>query len=192
MGNNIINIVHRTKKCALFKENRTKRCAHKYIHKKKSFPFFTFAALPAIYSETSQKTTSKDIGVMRTGLISAAMAAMLMLSVSASAEARGPHRHGGGYGRHHRCYATAVVPTFRTLQVERKTTVNKTSRPERKLMALAYIQKNGYLSVGKYCGFTGLERRFAEAELDSFTLDRKDPLVRTENGKKVVYTLANE
>lgn len=129
---------------------------------------------------------------MRTGLISAAMAAMLMLSVSASAEARGPHRHGGGYGRHHRCYATAVVPTFRTLQVERKTTVNKTSRPERKLMALAYIQKNGYLSVGKYCGFTGLERRFAEAELDSFTLDRKDPLVRTENGKKVVYTLANE
>lgn len=129
---------------------------------------------------------------MRTGLISAAMAAMLMLSVSASAEARGPHSHGGGYGRHHRCYATAVVPTFRTLQVERKTTVNKTSRPERKLMALAYIQKNGYLSVGKYCGFTGLERRFAEAELDSFTLDRKDPLVRTENGKKVVYTLANE
>ena len=129
---------------------------------------------------------------MRTGLLSAAMAAMLMLSVSASAEARGPHRHGGGYGRHHRCYATAVVPSVRTVRMERKTTVNRTSRPERKLMALAYIQKNGYLSVGKYCGFTGLDRRFAEAELDSFTLDRRDPLVKTENGKKVVYTLANE
>lgn len=129
---------------------------------------------------------------MRTGLLSAAMAALLMLSVSASAEARGPHRHGGGYGRHHRCYATAVVPSVRTVRMERTTTVNRTSRTERKLMALAYIQKNGYLSVGKYCGFTGLDRRFAEAELDSFTLDRRNPLVRTENGKKVVYTLANE
>ncbi len=54
---------------------------------------------------------------------------------------------------------TAIVPTFRTVQVERTTTVNKTSRPERKLMALAYIQKNGYLSVGKYCGFTDREFR---------------------------------
>ncbi len=120
------------------------------------------------------------------------MAAMLMLSVSASAEARGPHRHGGGYGRHHGCYATAVVPAFRTVQVERTTTVNRTSRPERKLMAVAYIQKNGYLSVGKYCGFTGLDSKFAEAELDSFTLDRRNPLARTMRGKKVVYILANE
>lgn len=129
---------------------------------------------------------------MRTGLLTAAMAAMLMLSVSASAEARGPHRHGGSYGRHHRCYATAVVPTIRTVQVERTTTVNKTSRPERKLMAVAYIQKNGYLSVSKYCGFTGLDSKFAEAELDSFTLDRQYPLVRTTQGKKIVYTLADE
>ena len=86
----------------------------------------------------------------------------------------------------------AVVPTFRTVQVERTTTVNKTSRPERKLMAVAYIQKNGYLSVSKYCGFTGLDSKFAEAELDSFTLDRKTPLIRTMQGKKIVYTLADE
>ncbi len=129
---------------------------------------------------------------MRTGLLTAATAAMLMLSVSASAESRWPHRHGGYYGRHHRCYATVVVPTFRTVQVERTTTVNKTSRPERKLMAVAYIQKNGYLSVSKYSDFTGLDSKFAEAELDSFTLDRKDPLVRTARGKKTVYTLADE
>ena len=129
---------------------------------------------------------------MRTGLLTAAMAAMIMLSVSASAEARGPHRHGGCYGRHHGYYATAVVPAFRTVQVERTTTVNKTSRPERKLMAVAYIQKNGYLSVSKYCGFTGLDSKFAEAELDSFTLDRQAPLARTMKGNKVVYTLADE
>ena len=129
---------------------------------------------------------------MRTGLLTAAMAAMIMLSVSTSAEARGPHRHGGGYGKHHGCYATAVVPAFRTVQVERTTTVNNTSRTERKLMAMAYIQKNGYLSVSKYCGFTGLDSKFAEAELDSFTLDRRAPLVRTMRGKKVVYILANE
>lgn len=128
---------------------------------------------------------------MRTGLLTAAMAAMIMLSVSTSAEAHRPHRH-GGCGRHHGCYATAVVPAFRTVQVERTTTVNKTSRPERKLMAVAYIQKNGYLSVSKYCGFTGLDSKFAEAELDSFTLDRKEPLARTMKGNKVVYTLADE
>ena len=129
---------------------------------------------------------------MRTGLLTTAMAALLMLPASTSAEARGSHRHGGGYGRHHGCYATAVVPSFRTVQVERTTTVDKTSRPERKLMAVAYIQKNGYLSVSKYCGFTGLDSKFAEAELDSFTLDRRDPIVRTMRGKKVVYILANE
>ena len=129
---------------------------------------------------------------MRTGLLTAAVAAMLMLTASTSVEARGPHRHGGCYGRHYGCYAMAVVPTFRTVQVERTTTVNKTSRPERKLMAVAYIQKNGYLSVSKYCGFTGLDSKFAEAELDSFTLDRKTPLVRTMQGKKIVYTLADE
>ena len=127
---------------------------------------------------------------MRTGLLTAATAAMLMLSLSASAEARGPHRH--GCGMHHRCYATAIVPTFRTVQVERTTTLNRTSRPERKLMAVAYIQKNGYLSVRKYCGFTGMDSKFAEAELDSFTLDRKEPLVRTARGKKTVYILADE
>lgn len=173
-------------------QEKFRKKVHTSIFRIKSFPFFTFAALPGIYCETSQKTTYKNIGIMRTGLLTAAMAAILMISVSASAEARLPHRHGGGYGRHHGCYVTAIVPTFRTVQVERTTTVNKTSRPERKLMALAYIQKNGYLSVGKYCGFTGLDRRFAEAELDSFTLDRRNPLVRTENGKKVVYSLANE
>lgn len=129
---------------------------------------------------------------MRIGLLTAAVAAMLMLTASASVEVRGPHRHGRCYGRHHGCYATAMVPTFRTVQVERTTTVNKTSRPERKLMAVAYIQKNGYLSVSKYCGFTGLDSKFAEAELDSFTLDRQAPLARTMKGKKVVYTLADE
>ncbi len=128
---------------------------------------------------------------MRTGLLSAAMAALLMLSVSTSSEARRPNRRGGA-GLRHRCYATAVVPSYRTIRVERTTSVNKTSRPERKLMAMAYIKKNGYLSVSKYCGFTGLDSKFAEAELDSFTLDKKDPLVRMVRGKKTVYILTDE
>ncbi len=128
---------------------------------------------------------------MRTGLLSAAMAALLMLSVSTSSEARRPNRRGGA-GLRHRCYATAVVPSYRTIRVERTTSVNKTSRPERKLMAMAYIKKNGYLSVSKYCGFTGLDSKFAEAELDSFTLDKNDPLVRTVRGKKTVYILTDE
>mgnify|MGYP000537965126 CR=1 FL=1 len=128
---------------------------------------------------------------MRTVLLTAALAAMFMLSGSASAESRGPYRH-GVLGYHHRSYATATVPSYRTVRVERTTTIIKTSRQERKLMALAYMKKNGYLTVSKYCGFTGLDRQFAEAELDSFTLDRKDPLFRSMKGKKIVYTLTDE
>ncbi len=128
---------------------------------------------------------------MKARLLTAAMAAVLMLAVSASADARGPHRH-GGFGRHHRCYATAVVPSVRTVRVRHYSKVNRTSRPERKMMALAYIKNNGYLSVGKYCGITGLDRKFAQAELDSFSLDKKNPIVRTTQGRKAVYILADE
>ncbi len=59
-------------------------------------------------------------------------------------------------------------------------------------MALAYIKNNGYLSVSKYRSITGLDRQFAQAELDSFSLDKKDPIVRMAQGRKVVYTLADE
>ncbi len=128
---------------------------------------------------------------MRTGLLTAAMAATIIVSVSIPADAHRPHRY-GGFGMHHRCCTTSALPALRTLTVERTTTVYRTSRPERKLMAVAYIQKNDYLTISKYCGFTGLDSKFAEAELDSFTLDTKDPFVRTTMGKKVVYKLADE
>ena len=126
---------------------------------------------------------------MRTVLLTTALAAIFMLSGPASAEARGSYRHRGW---HHRSYVAATVPSYRTVRVERTSTIIKTSRQERKLMALAYIKKNGYLTVSKYCGFTGWDSKFAEAELDSFTLDRKDPLFRTKKGNKVVYTLTDE
>lgn len=127
---------------------------------------------------------------MRTVLLTTALAAIFMLSGPASAEARGPYRHREW---HHRSYVTATVPSYRTVRVEqRTTTIIQTSRQERKLMALAYIKKNGYLTVSKYCGFTGLDSQFAEAELDSFTLDRKDPFFRSMKGKKMVYTLTDE
>ena len=83
---------------------------------------------------------------MRTVLLTAALAAIFMLSGPASAEARGPYRHRGW---HHRNYVAATVPSYRTVRVERTTTIIQTSRQERKLMALAYIKKNGYLTVSK-------------------------------------------
>ncbi len=119
------------------------------------------------------------------------MASILMLSPSAPARAHRPHRHGGA-GLHHGWYTAALVPSYRTVRVERSTSINRTTRPERKLMALAYIRKKGYLSVSDYRGFTGLDGKFAEAELDSFTLDKKDPLVRTTRGKETVYKLSDE
>lgn len=129
----------------------------------------------------------------RNTFIKVAMVALAMMSAAVSAQARGPHRHSAYMRCGGRYYAAAVAPPIRTtVQVERRTTVNKTTRPERKLMAVAYIQKNGGLSVNEYCGFTGLDKRSAEAELDSFTLDRRTPLVRKILKKKVVYSLVNE
>ena len=127
---------------------------------------------------------------MRTRLFATVMAVMLLLSSAISAEARRPHRRGAGCYRIPR--VEARMPLVRTIKMERTTTVNKTSRPERKLMAVAYLQRNLYLTVKEYCGITNLDKRFAEAELDSFTLDKKDPLVRKVQGKKVIYTLADD
>ncbi len=131
---------------------------------------------------------------MRTHLLTAALATVLAAAVSAPAGANGPYgpRRYGGWGRYHGYYYTTPLPSFRTIRMERSTTINRTSRPERKQMAVAFILKNGYLSVSKYCGFTGLDSEFAEAELDSFTLDKTYPLARTTHGKKTVYILADE
>ena len=89
---------------------------------------------------------------MRIVLLTAALAAIFMLSGPASAEARGPYRHRGW---HHRSYVTATVPSYRTVRVERTTTIIQTSRQERKLMALAYIKKNGYLTVSNIADLQG-------------------------------------
>ena len=128
---------------------------------------------------------------MKAKLIWAALTAALILAGADMAEARGRHHHTEA-GWHHRCYATAVVPQFQTVNIERTTTVNRTSRAERKMLALGYLQNNDYLTVSKYCGITGLDRQVAEAELDSFTIGRKATLARTTVGKKVVYTLNDE
>ena len=118
------------------------------------------------------------------------MSALLILSAVQS-QARRPHRYGRA-GMHHGYYSAAIFHPVRSVRVERTTTISRTNRQERKLLAVAYIKNNGYLTVRKYCSITRLGKQFAQAELDSFALDRKDPIVRTVNGKKVVYTLPNE
>lgn len=117
-------------------------------------------------------------------------AAALLIAPLMTAQARGPHRRPGwiwpGY------YSHAMFPMTRTVTIDRTTTVNRTSRPERKQMALAYIMNNEKLTVSKYCSITGLDKAFAEAELDSFALDRKAPIVRSVEGKKIYYILGND
>ena len=75
---------------------------------------------------------------MRTVLLSAALAAIFMLSGPASAEARGPYRHRGW---HHRSYVAATVPSYRTVRVERTTTIIRTSRKEYGAQNEAYMSR---------------------------------------------------
>lgn len=55
-------------------------------------------------------------------------------------------------------------------------------------MAVAYLEHNQYLSVKKYAKMTGLSKDMAEAELDAFACDKRNPVTLVISGKKKLYT----
>ena len=57
-------------------------------------------------------------------------------------------------------------------------------------MALAYLRNNKTLTVSKYCKMTGMNSTMAEAELDAFVANKKNPIRIVFNGKKKLYVLA--
>ncbi len=64
---------------------------------------------------------------------------------------------------------------------------NHITQKERLDMALAYIRKNGAISPKKYAKITGLQKKTAEAELESFAADKSKPVVAADRNGKTVY-----
>ena len=65
---------------------------------------------------------------------------------------------------------------------------NRFNRKERLAMAMAYLKTNKYLTIKQYAKMTQLSRAAAEAELDAFAMDKKNPIQLVIRGKKKIYT----
>lgn len=127
----------------------------------------------------------KTIKNMKKGLVLAMMAMMAMGCTTASAQ----FRH---YGRlhYHGGYCRPIVTTIVTRPVTTTHISNRLSKKDRLEMALAHLRNNKTLTVSKYCKITGLNSSMAEAELDAFAANKKNPIKVVFNGKKKLYVLA--
>ena len=124
----------------------------------------------------------KTIKIMKKGMLIAMMA---LVSTAASAQYR-HHRHVHPYGLYHRpVIATAVTRPAVTTHIS-----NRLSKKDRLEMALAYLHNNKTLTISKYSKITGLNNTMAEAELDAFVANKKNPIRVVFNGKKKLYVLA--
>lgn len=107
----------------------------------------------------------------------ALIAILTTTCITASAQYR-LHRHYVGP------HVTAIVaqPAV-TVKID-----NRLTQKERFQMAIAYLNKNKYLTIKKYAKMTGLNKKTAEAELDAFTMDKSKPIACVIVKKKKLYT----
>lgn len=68
------------------------------------------------------------------------------------------------------------------------TLVNRITKKDRLKMAVAYMKANTYMSVKQYAKITGLKKEIAQAELNVFAQDSKNP-IKSVPGKKNLYYL---
>ena len=115
--------------------------------------------------ETMNSIFKKAIGLM--AVIS------FMTCCSASAQ----HRH------HPQRVVTIVAKPATTVRID-----SRFNRKERLQMAIAYLKQNQYLSIKKYAKMTGLSKDMAEAELDTFACNERNPITLVVTGKKKLYT----
>ena len=66
---------------------------------------------------------------------------------------------------------------------------NRLSTKDRLNMALAYLHRNQYLTAKEYAKMTGLDKKMAEAELNAFSMDKKNRIAILNTDKKTLYTL---
>lgn len=110
-----------------------------------------------------------------------------IFSVTTVMAQHGHYRHG------HLCTAAYRRPVVNTVVVRPAVinhVSNRFSKKDRMDMAIGWLKNNDKpLTVRKYSNITGLTTDAAEAELDAFALDRRNPIKVMKNGKKKVYTL---
>ena len=99
------------------------------------------------------------------------------------------YRHYGHF-HHYGGYYRPIVTTVVTRPAVTTHISNRLSKKDRLEMALAYLRTNKTLTVSKYCKMTGMNSTMAEAELDAFVANKKNPIRIIFNGKKKLYVLA--
>lgn len=65
---------------------------------------------------------------------------------------------------------------------------NRFNSKERLAMAIAYLETHECLTIRHYAKMTQLNMALAEAELDAFAMDKKNPIQLVIRGKKKLYT----
>ena len=124
----------------------------------------------------------KTIKFIKQGMVIAMMA---LVSTTATAQYR-HHSHFNHYGPYYRpVIATVVTRPAVTTHIS-----NRLSKKDRLEMVLAYLHNNKTLTISKYSKMTGLSNAMAEAELDAFVANKKNPIKVVFNGKKKLYVLA--
>ena len=124
----------------------------------------------------------KTIKFIKQGMVIAMMA---LVSTTATAQ----YRHYGHF-HHYGLYHRPVIATVVTRPAVTTHISNRLSKKDRLEMALAYLHNNKTLTISKYSKMTGLNNAMAEAELDAFVANKKNPIRVMFNGKKKLYVLA--
>lgn len=120
-----------------------------------------------------------NIETMNAILKTIGLTALVSLLTSCSASAQRYYRH--HHHPHH--VVTVVAKPATTVRVS-----NRLNQKERLQIAIAYLDRNQYLSIKQYAKMTGLTKDMAEAELDTFARDKRNPVTLVITGKKKLYT----
>ena len=120
-----------------------------------------------------------NIETMNAILKTIGLTALVSLLTSCSASAQRYYRH--HHHPHH--VVTVVAKPATTVRIS-----NRLNQKERLQIAIAYLDRNQYLSIKQYAKMTGLTKDMAEAELDTFARDKRNPVTLVITGKKKLYT----
>lgn len=102
------------------------------------------------------------------------------------------HRHCTHHAHRHDHYRHLSAPlhTARIRPVVTARIVHRLDQKERLRIVLAYLDDNRYITARKYACITGLDKAVAEAELNAFAADGRNPVTAVAAGKKRLYTRA--
>lgn len=105
--------------------------------------------------------------------------AIIAMLLTISSQTNAQHR------RHHRvAHSHVAVVAYPAVSIRVN---NRLDQQDRFAMASAYLANNDLLSIKTYAKMTGLNKRTAEAELDSFANDKQRGIACIIVGRKKMY-----